>query len=72
MSVEGRARHSVRAALCQPDNGAHGVARPTSHCQKLILIQALMGCLETGGSVAGVKPRGNTSHGGVAVCDGAD
>jgi hypothetical protein len=41
MTVEGRARHSVRAALCQPDHGAHRVTRPTSHCQKLILIQAL-------------------------------
>jgi hypothetical protein len=31
-----------------------------------------MGCLEIGGSVAGVKPRGDTSRYGVAVCDGAD
>jgi hypothetical protein len=29
LAVAGRARHSVRAALCQPDDGAHGVTRPT-------------------------------------------
>jgi hypothetical protein len=25
----GRARHSMRAGLCQTDDGAHGVTRPT-------------------------------------------
>jgi hypothetical protein len=41
MAVGGRARHSVRAGWCQPDNGAHGVTRPTSRRKKFILIRAL-------------------------------
>src|SRR5690349_9364802 len=32
--IEGRARHSVRADWCQPEAGAHGVTRPTSHYPK--------------------------------------
>src|SRR6266568_1085509 len=37
----GSARHSVRAVLCQPDDGAHGVTRPTSHDRAIILLHAL-------------------------------
>jgi len=36
LSFQGRARHSVRAVLCQPNDGAHGVTRPTnSPCPKV-------------------------------------
>ena len=45
----GGARHSVRAALCQPHDGAHGVTRPTAlrrwfvFATVLIFIQLLIG-----------------------------
>jgi hypothetical protein len=41
MTVAGRARHSVRAALCQSNAGAHGVARPTRCSKKLVLTQVV-------------------------------
>ncbi len=46
MVLRGRARQSLRAVLCQPDDGAQGLTRPTSRSNKLILMQAL--CLDHG------------------------
>jgi hypothetical protein len=41
ITVAGRARHSVRAALCQSNAGAHGVARPARCSKKLVLTQVI-------------------------------
>ena len=46
MTVEGRARHSVRAVVWLAGNGAHGVTRPTKPSDKFILIRALNLSLE--------------------------